>query len=64
MSEPAIPALDEAIVVLRKAVDAVPAVHVTRPGFLNNLGIALRSRFDARAAAAPPPPTRPISARR
>jgi hypothetical protein len=44
-------ALDEAIVVLRQAVDAVPAVHVTRPGFLNNLGIALRSRFDAGTAA-------------
>jgi hypothetical protein len=47
-------ALDEAITVLRKAVHAVDPGHVSRPGFLNNLGNALRSRFDVSSAAAAP----------
>jgi hypothetical protein len=43
-------ALDEAITMLRKAVHVVDPEHVSRPGLLNNLGNALRGRFDADSA--------------
>jgi len=46
-------ALDEAVTVLRRAVHAAPE-HVTAPGHLNNLGNALRSRYEVSNVAAAP----------
>jgi tetratricopeptide (TPR) repeat protein len=46
-------ALDQAITMFRKAVHAVDPRDVNRPGFLNNLGNALRGRFDDSGAAGP-----------
>jgi tetratricopeptide (TPR) repeat protein len=40
------PALDEAIDLLRQAVDATPTGHPDRSKYLSNLGFVLRSRFE------------------
>jgi tetratricopeptide (TPR) repeat protein len=56
-------ALDEAITVLRQAVHAVDRGHASRPGFLNNLGNALRGRFEVKRAAAAPAAADPADIR-
>lgn len=40
-------ALEEAISYLREALDALPDGHPARPGCLSNLGLALKTRFQA-----------------
>jgi len=47
-----VPALDQAIDWLQQAVAATPADHPERPGYLSNLSLALRMRFDRVADAA------------
>ena len=39
-------ALDQAVDLLTAAIDAAPPDHPGRPGYLSNLGVVLRTRFD------------------